>query len=201
MNKDDFDSRIALGESRNQEFKQSMDWTNENTKFKITKSILAMSNIRNGGNIFIGIEETSDKGFLDKGMTESDFDSFNSDHVKDHVYSYADPFASIELQKLNFADKKFIIITVDEFEKYPVICKKAYYLAGKNMLEKGDVFIRTVGAKPQSSKVISHVDMREILDLSTEKRIKEISRLVNIAFSSSSEQDDEAKFNEQISDF
>jgi hypothetical protein len=58
-----------------------------------------------------------------------------------------------------------------------------------------------VAGKPQSSKVISHADMREIINLSTEKRIKEISRLVNIAISPSPEEIDEGKFDEQISDF
>jgi predicted HTH transcriptional regulator len=193
--------RIAMGESRNQEFKETMNWIDDNTKFSITKAILAMSNTRNGGNIFIGIKETEEKRFLDEGMTESDYNSFNPDHVKDYISRYADPPARIDLQKVNFSEKNFIIINVPEFEEYPVICKKAYDLGGKIMLENGAICVRTVAGKPQSSKVISHVDMREIINLSTEKRIKEISRLLDIAISPSQEEVDESKFEEQINDF
>ena len=94
-----------MGESRNQEFKRTMNWDDDNTKYKIVKAILAMSNTRNGGNILIGIEETEEKRFLGVGMTESDFDSFNPDHVRDYLIRYADPPARIDIQKVDFTKK------------------------------------------------------------------------------------------------
>jgi hypothetical protein len=47
----------TIRETRNQELKGSMNWNNQQTKFKITKSILAMSNIHNGGIIIFGANE------------------------------------------------------------------------------------------------------------------------------------------------
>jgi predicted HTH transcriptional regulator len=45
------------GETRNIELKTSMSWSDQGTKLKIVKSILAMSNIRSGGMVIIGIDE------------------------------------------------------------------------------------------------------------------------------------------------
>jgi hypothetical protein len=38
-------------EERNLEYKQTMSWTEASTKAKITKCVMAMSNIRDGGSI------------------------------------------------------------------------------------------------------------------------------------------------------
>ena len=49
-----------LGEERNVEYKQSTPWGEGEFKFKITKTIMGLSNVRDGGNILIGIKELDD---------------------------------------------------------------------------------------------------------------------------------------------
>jgi predicted HTH transcriptional regulator len=188
-----------MGETRNNEFKGTINWNDEDIKFKITKSILAMSNIRNGGNIIIGIEETHDKRYSDTGMGQIDFESFKKDNMKDHVGRYASPFAEFELIKKDFGEKNFLIITVDEFQLDPVICKRAYVINSKTELEEGDICTRTRNTKPQSSKVTSHIDLREILDLSIEKRMKNFYKFAQIAGLTGppTEEKDDVQFEQQ----
>ena len=49
--------RNAIGERKNIEFKGSVSWDEQATRIKLTKSILAMSNIRDGGMIIIGANQ------------------------------------------------------------------------------------------------------------------------------------------------
>lgn len=155
----------AEGENRHQELKQSISWNSETAKFKITKTVLAMANIQNGGRIIIGAAEIKGK-FSAIGVTESDYESFNQDDVCDYVGKYADPYARFQLHKINDTSKRFVVLTIEEFEKSPVVCKKDYFLKNelgqvKSSLQMGDICTRTSGAKPESSKVKSHQNPEE----------------------------------------
>src|SRR6266852_1111013 len=90
---------IAIGrEQRNIEYKQSTPWSGE-FRIKIIKSILAMSNIRDGGDIIVGMERQSDDTYLPRGMEPEHIDSYTSDHMGRAVAEYADPYARFELIK------------------------------------------------------------------------------------------------------
>jgi predicted HTH transcriptional regulator len=58
-------------EERNLEYEQSTTWGDKVFRVKIAKSILAMSNIRDGGHIIIGMERQADDTYLPKGMEQS----------------------------------------------------------------------------------------------------------------------------------
>lgn len=194
----------TIGESRNQELKSSMDWNDENTKFKVTKAILALSNVRDGGILIFGAEEKQDKSYDSKGMTISHFQSFDKDHIADHVGKYTSPYATFEVEKIDDSNKRFIVISVDEFAESPVICKKAYYVAGKCQIQEGDICTRTRNTKPQSSKVTSYLDMRDILDLATEKGVRlfvERSTRAGMFKVGGSDEEDKEQFKRQLADF
>src|ERR1700752_4060331 len=88
---------IAIGkEQRNIEYKQSTSWSGE-FRARITKSVLAMSNIRDGGNIILGMERQADDTYIARGMEQAHLDSYNSDDVGRFVAEYADPYARFDL--------------------------------------------------------------------------------------------------------
>lgn len=195
------------GESRRQELKSSISWKDSVQRFKITKTILAMPNIPDGGRIIIGVEDN--KGIYEpKGMIESDFQSFNQDDVCDHMGKYADPFVTLLLQKVTDGTKRFIVISIEEFEEKPVICKKDYSVEdekGKKFsLRKGDICTRAIGTKPQSTKVTSHTDLRDIFDLAITKGVRKFlrqEREVGLSPNTLAGITDEGKFDEQLKDF
>jgi len=152
-------------EERNLEYKPSLSWQDDATKAKVTKAVLAMANLRDGGVIVLGVE---DSGANPVGMKQSDFQSINQDHVLAYVNEYADPFVELIVNNVEFEGKLFVTIQVQEFLEIPVICKKD----NKDQnLRKGVVYIRS-RRMPESAEVRSQTEMREILDLATVKNVR-----------------------------
>lgn len=191
-----FENLIIRGyEERNLEYKRSMSWNDSLTKPRIVKSILAMSNIRDGGYIILGIEE-EDGHFVITGMTEDDLRTFNYDDIADFVSTCADPYVRFSMHNVEFEAKNFLVLQVEEFDKIPVICKKDY---GK-ILHKGVIYTRS-RRKPESIAVPSQNEMREILDIAVEKGIKEyIQRSLQVGITLTKPSDKE-KFNKQLEEF
>jgi predicted HTH transcriptional regulator len=161
------------GERRNYEFKSSMNWEERSTQLKIIKSVMAMSNIQDGGTIILGIErDKTNNTFKAVGMSKEDLESFDHDKVYDQVYKYADPYVSFHLYPVKCEREEFVVIKVDQFQKAPTICKKNYQ-EGKNYeLEDGAIYTRTLGRRPESSKVMRSIDLREIIDLAVKIGVK-----------------------------
>jgi predicted HTH transcriptional regulator len=160
---------VSIGEQRrNVEIKRSMSWNNPNTKAKIVKVILAMSNIRDGGYLIFGFEENGDS-YLPVGINEDDLNSFDYDDVKSHVARFADPYVAFSMEIIEDEDdgKKFIVFTIKEFEEVPVICKRN----GLENLREGDIYTRS-RRLPSTTKVPTQSEMREIMDLGIEKGIR-----------------------------
>jgi len=155
------------GEPRNTEFKNGNDW--EHLKFKITRALLGLSNLEYGGKVIIGIkEDTSDSDPL-VGMTEEQSKTYTRDNIMQFVNEYADPPLEIKLHTIDDGNgKQFVIINVLEFSELPTICKKD---GGDGMLQRSKIYIRPK-KKTETSDNFSHHDMRELLDLATEKHHK-----------------------------
>ncbi len=160
---------IAIGrEDRNLEYKQSSSWDDRIFRAKLAKSILAMSNLRDGGHIILGIEKQGDGTYSPKGMEQAHIDSFSFDDVARFVAEFADPYARFNLTKeKDELGRQYVWIQVEEFKEIPVICRKSY----SDILSAGKVYTRTRRV-PESAEVPGHTEMREILDMATEKGIK-----------------------------
>jgi predicted HTH transcriptional regulator len=168
---DDLDALIQWGrEERSLEFKQSMSWADAATKEKLTKSVLAMANLRDGGYIVIGVERQPDDRHIPLGVHPDHIDSFVQDHLSAHFSEYADPYVESTLIRQTVEGKVFLIIKVAEFSELPVICKK-----DGPKLRRGAMYIRS-RRMAETVEVPSQVGMREILDLAIEKRERDFSR-------------------------
>jgi predicted HTH transcriptional regulator len=155
-------------EERHIEFKKSTKWEDGRFKAIVTKSILGMANIRDGGWIVIGKEEQSDGAFYAAGMSQSDYESYDPDSVKDFVKEYADPNVNVSVLKTEHEQKNFVLVQIEEFENIPVICKRAY----DDVLHRGRIYTRSRG-KPETIEVPSQTEMREIIDMAVEKQTRD----------------------------
>jgi predicted HTH transcriptional regulator len=161
---EEFKSIIDYGyEQRSIEYKCSQFW--DNLKQKIAKTAMGMANLRDGGIIIIGVTKKNDH-YEPDGMLNEHIDTFNSDNVQSYINSFADPPIPLEIYKKEWNDKQFIIIRIHCFYDYPIICKKDSI----NDLRKGAVYIRSKRT-PETCEVQSLNDMREIIDIATEKGI------------------------------
>lgn len=198
MNEAEFGELIQLRkEGRSLEFKGPNPWKATEFKAKIAKSILAFTNVRDGGRIIIGAHENDDDTYEFSGMMEEDLDTWNYDEVASFVSEYADPFVEFTLDRPVYRKKTFVVVTVAEFNEIPVICKRD----GLANLRRGAIYTRTY-RMPESAEVPTQTELREILDLAMEKRLRRFLRTASRAgLVSSFGQSDAEKFDEQLEDF
>ena len=154
-------------EGRNLEFKRSAPWDSPEFRAKIVKSILAFSNVRDGGAIVIGVERQTDQTYRFVGVEPGHLTQYSDDHIASVVAEFADPYAKFSLEVAEFDNKTFIVILVDQFDGIPVICKRD----GLANLRKGAIYTRTHRI-PESAEVPSQTELREILDMAVDKELR-----------------------------
>lgn len=184
-------------EERNLEYKSSLSWDDITTKLKVTKTAMSMANIKDGGLLIFGVDEIDSGQFEPNGMKKNDADSFNKDDVMDYVNGYADPYVDLKMEKIEYDGKLFIIIQIKEFDELPVVCKKS----GQD-LNEGNIYTRS-RRKYESVPVSSQTEMREILEMAVDKRIRKLRKqLFQWGFikQKSIEDIDFYKFKEQLGD-
>lgn len=158
-------------EERNLEFKASMSWADPAARAKLTKSALALANLRDGGHIVLGVARQPDDTYLPVGMQTDHADSFVQDQLTSFLSEYADPYIEVSLFKHVVNGQTFCIVRVNEFAELPVVCKKD----GAERLRRGAMYTRS-RRMVETVEVPSHIEMREILDLAIEKRSRTFSR-------------------------
>lgn len=155
-------------ENKNLDFKESFNWEGEDddSKLKIVKHLLSMSNTLDGGRILIGVK---DKSYEFVGMTKEDFESFDTTKVNDFFQKYTDPTFSCFVHKHIIDDKYIVLIDVPEFDEEPIICKKVgNSSSNKQILKNGGIYIRT--DKGTSELIPSSEEMRKLLGRSLIKK-------------------------------
>lgn len=157
-------------EERNLEYKGCVNWKAKKVQASIIKTILAMSNITDGGVIIVGVEE-KDEEFLPVGLEQQDLETFTQDGVSARVNEFADPYVEITVSRVPDQGMDFIVIQVEEFIELPVICKQDW-LRG---LRRGAIFTRP-RRMHETAEVSSQVEMREIIDRASEKGIRYLYR-------------------------
>lgn len=157
-----------LSESRNVDFKESQPY--DVLKHKIIKAALAMSNIRNGGLVIVGVSERGPERTLE-GISAAHLDTYDVDVMLDQIHAHASPEVGVDVVTHVRDGKTFLVISIHEFDSDLVICRKDGP-TGEG-IEKGRVYIRPAG-KPQSRAVASSEEMREIADLAAEKKARQL---------------------------
>lgn len=133
---------------------------------KVVKAMLGMANRRDGGRVVIGVEDND--GVLNPvGLSNSDQDTWKYDDVAAKLAKYADPSVSFELETQQYNGNHYVVLRVREFEDIPVLCKKDY----QGVLRKGACYVRP-RRKPETTEIPTQEDMRDLLDLASEKRLR-----------------------------
>jgi len=163
-------------ETKNLDYKQSMNWRTATAEQKaaLVKDTLAMANTQDGGKIIFGMR---DSDFEPTGLTDEEFESFDTTRFADLLNRYADPSFPCAVHKLTIDNKRFAVIEVPEFGVVPIICKAdANDSQGHQMLKRGATYIRTNRA---ASEVVPDAEtMRDLLNRAMVKRGDELLRMV-----------------------
>lgn len=181
-------------ESQKLEYKQSAPWSE--LEKKLIRTALAMANVRDGGKIVIGMAQVGNE-FSPIGMAEADVSTYKSDDIKSAVNRYADPPVSVEWHLGVWNGKTFGMLVIEEFEQFPVLCKRD---DGKD-LQNGAFYFRSF-RMPETAKVSSHFEMRDILERAIDRGVEAFvhrARRAGLELGDN-EETDSAKFAKQRED-
>ncbi|MGE3333151.1 MAG: ATP-binding protein [Rhodospirillaceae bacterium] len=154
MKPDELDVLIdGREETPSLDFKAACDWSVQT----FAKDILAMSNVQDGGQIIVGVEDGT---FTRQGMTPSQLTTFNIETMRDQMTRFADPHVNFTSRTvIDLAGKSYISIQVQPFAEIPVICRSS----GPG-LQLGALYYRNRNRRVESAPVSNSHDMRDILD-------------------------------------
>jgi predicted HTH transcriptional regulator len=199
LNESEFAALLSLEhESQGVEFKPPGPRTNARLFAVLVRAVLGMANRRDGGLVVIGVEETA-QGLDRKGLTDSDLVTWKFDDVATGISEFADPSIEFELTVRPLNDKKFVLLEVSEFEDIPVICKRDF----DQILRRGALYVRS-RRKPETTESLSQAEMRDLLDIATEKRLRRFlatANRVGLPVPSQTAVTDEAAFLQELAGF
>jgi predicted HTH transcriptional regulator len=147
-------------ESKDVDYKSAVKFE-EGTDFasKLVKHVLAFAN-SGGGYLVIGYKEQTDRSLApDLAITDEIVASYEVTRLCQYVEKYLNGQDRIKIRiyKEDFAGIKFPIIRVFGFQQYPFVCTKdcASTVNRGAILESGEVYIRTEGARTLTVKAPS----------------------------------------------
>ncbi len=139
---------------------------------KVVRASLSMANLRDGGHVAIGIDD-SDLAAMLPGLNSNDLDAWlDFDDISAKLAVYADPPIQFEVRPHNLSSgAAIVVIEVAEFHTIPILCAKGFDPG----LRKGACYVRTRRI-PETTEIASSVEMRELLDLAVEKGVRTFIR-------------------------
>jgi predicted HTH transcriptional regulator len=162
----EFAEILARGrEATGVEFKGPGPLSNRQLSARVVRAVLGMANKRDGGWVIIGVEDVGSV-LNPVGLNDQDLATWRYDDVADRLAEYADPGVSFEREVKEYNSNRYVVLTVEEFADIPVLCKRDY----PEVLRNGACYVRT-RRKPETSEIPTQADMRDLLDLATDKGV------------------------------
>ncbi len=200
MNTQEFSEIIARGrEQSGVEFKGGGPRTDKQLLTRVVRAVIGMSNRRDGGYVMIGIDENNQGAPIPNGVSANDLATWSYDDLANSLAEYVEPSVSFDLEAIEYQGKSFVIINVHEFEDIPVLCRRGY----PGVLRAGACYVRT-RRKPETLEIPTQADMRDLLDLATEKGVRRFvarARAAGLSLSGQLPPTDAEFFNRQLESF
>ena len=164
-----------LIEAPDVDFKQSAEW--EALRVKIIKASLGMGNLREGGIVIVGVAQRGETWELE-GISDAHLATYDPDLLHDALDRYLSPAANVEVVLHEDDGRRYLIIQVHEFEELPFVCKRE----GEGLV-RGGMYVRPASGRPRTELIHSAEDMRDLLNIASEKgarRILELTRRLGV---------------------
>lgn len=188
---------FSIGEQIGVEFKGPGPLTEKALRAQVVRAMLGFSNRRDGGIIVVGVDAAPGR-FTTPGISRNDLPTWSPDLVADAVAAYAAPSVIHRVEQEDYDGKTFVVIHVGEFEDIPVLCRKSY----GDVLHDGALYVRG-RRKPETTPVRSEADMRDLLELAIEKRLRAYvatAERARLRLATSAPVDDRRAYDQQAGD-
>lgn len=166
---------VETGESEKIDAKGPLSWDNGPESARLSKDIAAFANSKDGGVIVVGKSEGDNGGFVLNGLSDEQAATFETTKVATWINNRFSPPISLVCHHHDYCQKKFVIITIDEFSDVPHLCTKNYddpAAKNKKLLKEKCLYVRNANA--ESSVLGSVDDLRTLIGLATAKRGHEL---------------------------
>ena len=153
---------------------------NDNTvREKLARSIMAMANLEEGGDIVLGMEQVGPDNWDAAGLSDDAANTFRQDSVQEWVNERADPSVQLTVYQHAWRSKQFVIVRVQGFDEVPVVGVRG--TGSRQGLRESAMYVRSRG-KHETAEVSAYEDMRSLLDraidIGIERRLKPFGRLL-----------------------
>jgi len=169
LSADEIEAALSSGyELRGLELKGPGLRTDAHLFAKVTRAALSMGNLRDGGHVIIGIDDGDPAAML-PGLGADDLASWLAyDDIARKLAEYADPPLRFDVAGVDLLSGVTVAaIQVFEFSDSPHLCAKDY----PHVLRKGALYVRP-RKLPETSEVASLVEMRDVIQLATQKALR-----------------------------
>jgi hypothetical protein len=171
MDTEHLQSVLAFGrEQSGVEFKGPGRRTDRHFLARVVRAVLGMANRRDGGYVILGVVDSGGE-LTPEGLAEDELQTWTYDHVADSLATYADPSVQFSVTTPSIDSKTFVAIHVTEFGEVPVLCKKDYNREAIAVLREGALYVRS-RRKPETIEVSTYSDMRDLVELATDKSLR-----------------------------
>jgi predicted HTH transcriptional regulator len=135
---------------------------------KVAKGGMGLGNIRDGGHIVIGIDDKKMRE-MTPGLGPADLATWlDFDSVSAKMAAYSAPPIKFHVEPVELSNKVMVaVMEVTEFLDEPHICVKQL----DGALLRGRIYVRT-RSKPETAPIDSAAELRELLDLAADKRLR-----------------------------
>ncbi len=161
-------------ERRDFEIKGPGNSTDRDFLANVVREVLGLGNLRDGGHVVIGIDGRRQAEML-PGLAADELATWLAfDDLSRRFGVYSDPPVQFEVAEITLSSTaRVAVIQVYEFADVPHLCAKAYQApeAQRELLHKGGLYVRPRTA-PETSEIASSVEMREVLELATQKALR-----------------------------
>jgi hypothetical protein len=127
-----------------------------------------MGNIRDGGHVVIGIDDGNPAALLPGLNTAQRTSWLAYDDIGRKLAEFADPPLRFDVAEIELSSgAKVVCLQVFEFDDVPHVCRRGF----EGVLREGAVYVRPRRI-PETVEIATAIDMRDLLDLATEKALR-----------------------------
>lgn len=166
---EEIEAQLATGhEGTRLEVKGAHPSTDRRFLVKVARAALSMGNLRDGGHVVIGLDD-ADLAAMGPGLSPEDLASWMEfDSVSERMSEYADPPLKLHIERAELSTGATVaVIEVGEFTLTPHLCARDF----EDIMRRGAVYVRT-RRMPETAEIASFGEMRELLDLATQKALR-----------------------------
>jgi predicted HTH transcriptional regulator len=175
LSANEIEAALSAGyELRGLELKGAGARTDSHLFAKVTRAALSLGNLRDGGHVVVGIDDDNPSDML-PGLSATELASWLAyDDVARKLAEYSDPPLRFDVKAIKLASGAHVaVIQIFEFADTPHLCAKQYQQHASNqlVLRRGALYVRPRKV-PETSEVASLVEMRDVLQLATQKALR-----------------------------